>query len=358
MNKTERRRISRDRLYPYIGANRIIGYIDDYLFDGKILCVAEDGGSWGAWQRCAFVYEGKCWVSNHAHVLQETERVRLDYLKHYLNYADLSGFITGTTRGKLTKAALDQIVVPLPAVSVQEKLVRLLDTAEALVAKRQQALAKLDELVEAFFIERFGDPVDNPRRYVLVPLGEICDVRDGTHESPAYVSAGYPLITSRHLANGTIDFDAAKLIAEADFQAINKRSKVDKGDILLPMIGTIGRPVIVDTERPFAIKNVALIKFAGADRVSNVYLKTLLDSPYFAEWMHATKRGGTQRFIGLGDLRSFPVPLPPLSEQQAFARTYEQIQHQKQLMHRQLARLEENLRGLLQRVFAGELTIR
>jgi type I restriction enzyme S subunit len=358
LNEREREKISRHKQYPYIGANNVIDYVDEYLFDEKILCIAEDGGSWGAGQKCAFLYEGKCWVNNHAHVLRETKQAKLEYLMHYLNDADLSPYITGSTRGKLTKSALEQIMVPLPPMPVQEKLVSLFDTAEELVRKRKQAITKLDELVKSTFLTMFGDPADNPYQYELVPLGEICDVRDGTHESPRYVSEGYPLITSKHLRDGEIDFRAAKLIGEADFREINKRSRVDRGDILLPMIGTIGHPVIVDTDRPFAIKNVALIKFAGAQRVTNVYIKALFDTHYFDVLIHRKNRGGTQRFISLGDIRSFPIPLPPLSAQQEFTHAYEQIGSQKKLMRKQLAKLEENYRGLLRRAFSGELPLR
>src|SRR5262249_7974376 len=77
-------------------------------------------------------------------------------------------------------------------------------------------------------------------------LGEVCDVRDGTHDSPKYVREGYPLITSKNLKNGFIDFTSVNLISREDLDAINKRSKVDAGDILMPMIGTIGNPVIAD----------------------------------------------------------------------------------------------------------------
>lgn len=145
-------------------------------------------------------------------------------------------------------------------------------------------------------------------------LGEICDVRDGTHNSPKYVKEGYPLITSKNLSKGVIDFSEINLISEEDFVKVNKRSKVDKGDIIMPMIGTIGNPIIVETEKQFAIKNVALIKF-NDDKVINKYIRFLLNSPYFNDITSKSKRGGTQKFISLGDIRNFVIPLPPSSVQ-------------------------------------------
>jgi hypothetical protein len=81
----------------------------------------------------------------------------------------------------------------------------------------------------------------------MAELGEVCDVRDGTHDSPKYVPEGYPLITSKKLKDGFIDFTGVNLISREDLDAVNKRSKVDAGDLLMPMIGTIGngRPLHV-----------------------------------------------------------------------------------------------------------------
>src|SRR3989344_3767455 len=144
-------------------------------------------------------------------------------------------------------------------------------------------------------------------------LGEICDVRDGTHASPKYVNDGYPLITSKNLNKGFIDFSEINLISKFDFNEINRRSKVDSGDIIMPMIGTIGNPVIVPKNiREFAIKNVALIKLKNPN-ISNNYIKFILDSPYFDKATAQYNRGGTQKFIALGDIRNIKIPIPFLN---------------------------------------------
>jgi len=356
LNERQRAAISREKRYPYIGANNIIDYVDQYLFDEKILCVAEDGGYWGAGEHCAFLYEGKCWVNNHAHVLLETSHAKLEFVMYYLNHADLSRYITGTTRGKLTKAALEQIMLPLPSIREQETLIAIFHEAAALINKRKEALLLQDQLLQSYFYERFGDLIHNPKGYEVIPLGEICDVRDGTHDSPRYVQNGYPLITSRNLTGGDIDFREAKRIREEDFLEINKRSKVDRGDILLPMIGTIGNPVLVQTDVAFAIKNVALLKFPDRRKITARYVKGVLDSHYFRNWVERVHRGGTQRFIALGDLRALPIPLPPIREQNYYGQIAEQIEQQKRMMQAQLTSMEEQAQSIRHRAFQGELS--
>ena len=168
------------------------------------------------------------------------------------------------------------------------------------------------------FVEMFGDLVINNRGWKFSPLGKVCDVRDGTHASPKYHTHGYPLMTSKNFTDGCEDFSDVKLISKEDFDEINKRSRVDLGDIVMPMIGTIGNPVIITTDREFAIKNVSLIKFTNGSP-NNVFVKAVLLSQYFQRVVEERNRGNTQKFIALGDIRGFLFPLPPLALQREFA---------------------------------------
>jgi type I restriction enzyme M protein len=152
--------------------------------------------------------------------------------------------------------------------------------------------------------------------YEYVKLSEICDVRDGTHDSPKYVLEGYPLITSKNIKNGFIDFEDINLISKEDYDAINKRSQVDDGDIIMPMIGTIGNPIIVKKERDFAVKNVALIKFFTDTKINRYYLREILASEIIKQRFMNESSGSTQKFIPLKYIRNLDIPLPGLSVQE------------------------------------------
>ena len=145
-------------------------------------------------------------------------------------------------------------------------------------------------------------------------LSEVCDVRDGTHDSPKYIDKGFPLITSKNLKNGHLNFEKIKYISEADYNSINKRSKVDVGDILFAMIGTIGNPVLIKNQPNYAIKNVALFKKKSND-VLMTFLKYFLVNPIVIDKMTNEAKGATQKFVGLNYLRSFKITIPPLKEQ-------------------------------------------
>ena len=152
-----------------------------------------------------------------------------------------------------------------------------------------------------------------PEGWKLKKLGEVYDVRDGTHDSPKYLSEGYPLITSKNLKSNGLSFDNIKYISEIDFNKINERSLVHKGDILVAMIGTIGNPTVVGLEPDFAIKNVALIKVVNNQ--NSYFLKYYLETDYVRSKMQREAKGTTQKFVGLGYLRDFPIICPPVDEQ-------------------------------------------
>ena len=157
---------------------------------------------------------------------------------------------------------------------------------------------------------RFKEFNDEWNEYVLQNES---DVRDGTHDSPKYVDSGYPLITSKNLTDmGTLDFSNVSYLKQEDFDKINQRSKVDIGDILFGMIGTIGKPVKIDRD-DFAIKNVALIKEKGL--IKNDYLIHYLHSPNINKQFASNQDGGTQKFIALDKIRKLKINMPSRNEQ-------------------------------------------
>ena len=151
-------------------------------------------------------------------------------------------------------------------------------------------------------------------KWLYKDLKEVKDVRDGTHSSPKYIDNGYPLVTSKNLTDSGLNLNDVSLISESDYNEINKRSKVEVGDILLGLIGTIGKPVLVETDG-FAIKNVGLIKNGG--QIQNQFLLQYLKTNLFNKYIQIEMAGNTQKFLGLETLRNTKVPVPSSEEQSA-----------------------------------------
>ncbi|UWO50148.1 restriction endonuclease subunit S [Eshraghiella crossota] len=157
-------------------------------------------------------------------------------------------------------------------------------------------------------------PFEVPEGWAWCRLNSIVDVRDGTHDTPTYVDKGIPLITSKNLVEGGIDYSNVKYISEKDAISINERSGVNIGDILFAMIGTIGNPSMVTEDILISIKNVALFKFTFSKNLSNHFVMYFLD--YAQEDMKNKPSGGLQPFVSLNFLRTYLVPVPPVEEQQ------------------------------------------
>ncbi len=258
---------------------------------------------------------------------------------------------TGTALKQLPVGKLENIKVKIHPYSEQQRIVTVMHQVDELIYARRKQLAKLDQLVKSRFIELFGDTILNPFGWEKDSLGTVCDVRDGTHDSPTYYEIGYPLVTSKNVTGGKIDLTDCSFICEEDFNKINERSKVDIGDIIMPMIGTVGKPVIVDMEPNFAIKNVALIKFKADSRVLNIYIRALLQSDYFDDVVLSKVRGGTQKFISLGDIRKLEILVPPMELQNQFAAFVKQTDKSKFEIQQSLGKLELLKKSLMQQYF-------
>ena len=133
--------------FPYYGASGVIDSVNDYLFDGTFLLITEDGNLLSKGNPIAFEASGKFWVNNHAHVVQSHGDIPLGYLKAYANHFNLEGYVTGTTRPKLTQAALNGIPIPVAPLAEQRRIVAEIETQftrlDASVAALRRAQANL-----------------------------------------------------------------------------------------------------------------------------------------------------------------------------------------------------------------------
>lgn len=190
----------------------------------------------------------------------------------------------------------------------------------------------------------------------MVKCSDIIDVRDGTHDSPKYLQEGYPLITSKNIRNNRISFENVNLISEHDYAKINMRSEVENGDILMPMIGTVGNPVLVYTEKKFAIKNVALFKVANNNLVHNKYFYYLLNSNIVKNQLESQKRGGTQSFVSLNNIRNLMIPVPTIANQKKIAEVLDKAQELIDKRKTQIEALDELIKSKFIEMF-GDLYI-
>ena len=227
--------------------------------------------------------------------------VLLRYAWHYL------GTITykPDQHGRQWIGTYSKFLIPIPPLEIQEKIVQTLDKFTDYVTELTSELTSRKKQY-SFYRDKLLSFEDEIYQVEWKLLGEVCDVRDGTHDSPNKKAFGKYLITSKNVKNGSINFDSAYFISESDFDNINKRSKVDIDDLLFTMIGTVGEVAHITEEPDFAIKNVGLIKTQS--RILARYLLHYLQSTYAKDYISSNSSKGSQVFLGLGKLRNFPIP--------------------------------------------------
>ena len=186
----------------------------------------------------------------------------------------------------------------------------------------------------------------------MARLGDVCDVRDGTHDSPVYIDRGFPLVTSKNIINGKLDLSVVNYISPEDYNKINERSNVECGDIIMPMIGTIGNPYIVGDFTDFAIKNVALIKFNN-EQINNKYIYHFLNSEKFNKYVAENNRGGTQKFLSLKDIRNLEVEVPSLKEQLIIIEKLDGLNELILSRKQQLSKLDELVKARFVEMFGN-----
>ena len=303
----------------------------------------------------------KIGIVSPAYPVFQAVNINADYLKYFfqseLFRKAIHTLSQGSTRTALKYKDLSEIKILLPSIEEQNNLVKILESVDKIIVSYEKLLEQKNEYIKALFVKMFEN-----KDFDICKLKDVCDVRDGTHDSPSYLSkSNYKFITSKNLVNGKITFDDVKYIDEIDYNKYNERSKVNYGDILMPMIGTVGKPIIVDIKEEdidFAIKNVALIKFYKDSKVNNIYIKNLLCSDSFNRMLELTKKGGTQQFVALKDIRGFKIKLPPIELQEDFSIIVKQIEKQKFKLEKIIENYKNLKKGLMQKLLTGKVSVK
>lgn len=261
-------------------------------------------------------------VSGHSAIIHHSlDPKYLAYFFHSQHFFNQKRRLAhGTKVMEVTPDTLKSIQLPVPPLEVQREIVRILDnftllTAElaAELAARQKQYEYYRDLLltfkpnESTILNERTNELELSGAIRWMKLGDICDVRDGTHDSPKQTLNGKYLITSKNIKNGTIDYAGSYFISNEDFDKINLRSKVEINDILFTMIGTIGEIGLVKNEPDYAIKNVGLIK--TNNELLSRFLKHYLKSKQVKKYIDNNKSQGSQSFLALGKLRNIPIPI-------------------------------------------------
>ena len=345
LNSEERGRMQGD--YPYYGANSILDYVDQWLFDEELVLLGEDGAPFFDRSRpVAFRVTGKIWVNNHAHVLRPQATIDAEFLAYALNSVDYRAFIDGSTRDKLTQGDMRGIPIQCPGMKEQRAIADFLDreTAEidSLIAKKERLIELLQEKRTALItraVTRGLDPNvpmkdsgvewlgEIPAHWETLALGLVtisrCDGPFGSGlKSEHYSESGIRVVRLQNIGWAEfIDLDAAYL-DEAYARRLGDHS-VKGEDILVAGLGDNGHPVgracVAPVEIEPAMVKADCFRFRlDRQQILPRYAAFQLSATASAvAGCHAT--GATRTRMNLTTSASRKIALPPLREQGAIA---------------------------------------
>lgn len=258
---------------------------------------------------------------------------------------------SGSTFLEISPNKVKSLQIPLPPLEEQKAIASALSDADAWIDSLEQLIAKKRGIKQGA-TQTLLTPKED---WEVKKLGEVCDVRDGTHDSPKYLDSGVKFITSKNIVNNKLNFSDTSYISFSDATEINKRSKVDKDDIIMSMIGTIGNAVLIDFEPDFCIKNVALLK---PKNISSTFLIQMIKSPYFQNLLNSKMDGGIQKFVSLGVLRDLDFNCPKsLSEQERIATILSDMDAELESLDTQLGKARQIKQGMMQELLTGRVRL-
>lgn len=287
-------RIKRQGKYRYYGAQGIIDYIDDYIFDGKYLLIAEDGENLKSKkQNIAQIAEGKFWVNNHAHIVQCNDKCRLEYLCFLLNSMELSGYITGSAQPKLSQVNMNSISLILPSVETQDLILSVILPIEQKIALNTAINENLQEQAQAI-CEKWVS--DHSQSIVLHPLAEIADINPDTYSSKEKWDHINYLDTSS-ITNGVIS-EIQSIRPDKEKLPSRARRKIMPNDIVYSTVrpnqlhfGIVSNPL----SNMLASTGFAVIR-SRYSYICSPFIYHFLTSPAFIEKMQQLAEQSTSTF--------------------------------------------------------------
>ncbi len=339
-------------------ANRYNGeYVSKYeVNDGDVLI------SWSA-SLGVYIWHGEKAVLNQ-HIFKvvfDKERISKDFFVHQVGLIleNAASDAHGATMKHLTKPIFDALPFYLPPYEKQCEIAEVLDKVTSLISLRKQQLAKLDELVKARFVEMFGDPINNPMKWIISKIEDItAQEKNALKAGPFgsalkkefYVRSGYKIYGQEQVICGDASF-GDYYIDEEKYKEL-KNCAVQAGDILISLVGTYGKTLIMPDNYEAGIINPRLMKITlNKNKVTPIYFKYYFESNALKASMDANTHGGTMGILNLGIIRQMKIQVPPLSLQNQFAAFVERVDQQKQTVQQSLEKLELMKKALMQEYF-------
>jgi type I restriction enzyme S subunit len=298
----------------------------------------------------------KCCIGRGLAALTALPNTYNKYLFYALKskYDELNAKGTGSTFKAINKKTLTETSIQFTSLETQKKIADVLDKAKSLIDLRKKQIEKMDLLIKSKFIEMFGDPVTNPKRWREGYIENICDaIVDCPHSTPLHseIITPYPSVRTSEIKNGAIEWSSMKYVSKDEYLKRIKRITPQPGDIIYGREGTYGDAAILPDGHNFCLGQRVILLRVNKEICNSIYFSSALRSDYVYSQAKLKNVGATVGHVNVKDIKQFIVPLPPLSIQNQFASFVELIEKQKNLFQQALDKMEISYKSLMQEYF-------
>ena len=329
-------------IYPYYGANGIQDYVDDFIFDGTFLLLGEDGSVINEDKSPILHWAiGKIWVNNHAHILKENSNASLRYLYYILQCTDVSDIVRGMPP-KINQANMCNILLPIPSLAEQQRIVGILDTFTSAIDNLKAQIAQRRKQYE-YYRDQLLD-LEGKEGVEMKTLLDVLEqpITDGPHETPVFYDEGVPFISADAIVNNQIDFNRKRGCISDEYDKLCRKKYAPRlFDIYLVKSGsTTGKVAIVKTEDRFNIWSpLAAIR---VDKDNNpLFIYYMLQTKQVQEQVRLKSSQGSQPNLSMRVLEKFVIRVPSLSEQSRIVSILDTFESSIQNLESQLKQREQ-----------------
>lgn len=346
-------RSKRKGIYPYYGAQEIIDSIDDYIFDGKYILLAEDGENLKSRKKdLVKIVEGKFWLNNHAHIFKTKEDVDLEYLYYYLLKLDLSEYITGSTQPKLNQENMNKIKIKLPNLDIQKKISRILSKIDEKIKVNNDINNNLSEQLKTVFYEWFESKINEtlPETWVIANLQNVSIFSQGV-QVPIEEQVEY-------LKDGFVRFIRIVDITQGSDKEIRYIENRDRGhvaenEIFMTRYGT---PGILSRNYNGILAN-NLFKISALKGVTSNYLFSALNVDRIQSYIRGNATSSTMPAISFTTLYNQKIVIPDKELLEKFDKYSEIIRLIQLNIINENKKLHKLRNALLPKLMNGEIDL-
>ena len=266
----------------------------------------------------------------------------------------LERFSEGAGVPTLNRNLVHDELIPLPPLAEQQRIAAILDKADAIRRKRQQAIQLADDFLSAQFLKKFGDPKDSP--FGSKSLKDVAlKITDGAHFTPTYVDSGIPFLRVTDINGDEVDWSKVKYIPLEEHQELIKRCKPEKGDVLYSKNGTIGVPRLIDWDQEFSIfVSLCLIK-PNPKYLRGRYLYSFLQTPFALKQAIQKAKSATVTNLHLVEIKEIKLPVPSLAIQDEWIDFVDNFGCMRARLIESLNKSNDSFNSISQKAFRGEL---